>query len=312
MLFTLFLVGLFWIKTQTQFLPNAGHYLAILSIFIIAFASSNLKKTALGHCLGIIITAISGLGLSGYLIYDHRFDGDLEKIISGLAILALLILAACFRLKKFLSPFKIFGTGRTWKHIHIYSGVIAFLLLIFHINFQFPQGLYSNILFYLFGIFILIGLFGVYLQHIIPVKLADLEIEVVYEKIPQIISELRERVHGLLKKPDGSLVSPLLSSFCKQEVFPFFKEALPGFRYAFSVTSGLIDKLHKFDNCYQFLGDDERCVLEEIKKHFKDKQKLDVHASLQWLLRRWLWLHVFLACLLTVFVTYHLVLILRY
>ncbi len=312
LLLFLFLVGALWIKTQNLFLPNAGHYLALLSAFMVPLAFFNLRKTAIGHCMGLTVTALTGLGLAAYLINGHRLDGDLEKIISGASILALILLAAGFKMKKFLSPFKVFGTGRAWKHIHIYSGVIALLLLIFHINFRFPVGLFSNAMFYLFGSFIVVGFFGIYLQHVIPMKLADLEIEVVYEKIPQIIAELQERVQGLLKKPDESNVSPLLSSFCKQEVLPFFKGALPNIQYAFSVSSGLIDKLHKFDNCHQFLGEEEQQILDEIKKYYKYKQKLDVHASLQWLLRRWLWLHVFLACLVTVFVTHHLILILMY
>ncbi|QPJ64567.1 MAG: hypothetical protein G3M78_03820 [Candidatus Nitrohelix vancouverensis] len=302
--FVLVLFSLMWMKGQKIIPINAGHYGLALSLYCAAFALGNLKKSS--HCTGIVLNSLLGVAISAYYINDVRLNLDDERLISGSAMLFLIVLAAAFKLKKYLAPFKKWGRSRLWMHIHIYSGIAAMILFMFHLDLSLPNGLFSYCLFLLFTLFIALGILGVNLQRVIPVKLADLDTEVIYEKIPQVVESLRLKINDLMDRGKGEPISKTLSSFCEQYVLPFFEGPKPSMQYFFSSSAGLPERLHKFDNLQQFLNDDEKLVLVEIKKLYKEKQQLDVHASLQWFLRQWLWLHIVMASLLIFMILYHL------
>lgn len=312
-LFFVGLVTMIWLDLSGIVAIGKGHIISICALFLILLAHSNLRISRPDHYYGMVLFSLVMLGFSVYLIIDRRYAFETEKLFSGVLILFLTFLGVGFKIKKSLSPFVALGRAKSWMSFHIYSGLTCFFALLFHINFHFPVGFFSNILFYVFLVFILLGLMGLYLQKIIPIKLADLEFEVVYEKIPEIIGHLRGKIQTLLSELGQTHeISKVLSAFCEQEVFPFFLGPVPNWRYFYSSSTGVVEKLHKFEKVVMFLSEREKQALTRIREVYLEKQQIDVHRTLQWIIRQWLSLHVILSALFITLGIYHVVMVVTF
>jgi hypothetical protein len=228
-------------------------------------------------------------------------------------MVALMLICVAFKIKKKLSPFVLLGSSKNWRCFHIYSGIGIGFIFLFHVNFQLPVGFFSNVLFYVVAGFMIFSFVGLFLQKWVPLRLSGLDRDVIYEKVPTIVNQLRKRVHTLLYSfKNSGPVSITLTEFCEQEVFPFLKGPFSQIPLFFSEnTSGSWNSL-KFDSVAPFLNVHEKELLQEIRTICQEKNQLDIHYSHQWILRSWLWLHIIFSALLVILVSYHIIFILIY
>lgn len=295
------------------FLINQEHVFILTGISVFLFAMVNRKLMNSGNFFGIVaLSLFSILGFS-YLLLGHRYDFETEKWITGVLMVTLVLICVSYKVKKKLSPFVIFGNSRNWRYFHIYAGIGAFIILVFHINFHLPVGFFSNVLFYVVVGFIAFSLIGLFLQKWIPLKLTSLDRDVVFEKIPSIVDQMRDRVHSLLYSfKNSGPVSVTLAGFCEKEVFPFLdgpSSHKPLFFFGPTASPG---NLMKFDTVATFLNPKEKQLLEEVRAICHEKSQLDVHYSLQWMWRIWLWMHIIFSSLLIFLISYHIIFILIY
>jgi hypothetical protein len=285
----------------------------LLGMSATLFAIANKRSMTSGNFFGVVTLSLLAVVVFSYLTFDRRYDFETEKWVAGFLMVLLVLICALFKLKKKLSPFVVLGNSRNWRYFHIYAGMGFFLIFLFHVNFQLPVGFFSNILFYVVVGFMVFSLSGLLLQKWIPLKLAGLDRDVIFEKVPFIVDQLRERVHTLLYlfKKSGP-VSITLTEFCEQEVFPFLKGPFPQVPLFFFKTTAGSWNLLKFDAVVPFLNVQEKQLLEEIRSICLEKNQLDIHYSLQWTLRSWLWLHIIISSLLIILVSYHIIFILIY
>ncbi len=290
-----------------------AHLYCFLGAYVLLFAQVNKRLLPRSHYLGIVSLASMQVLFSGYFAIDRRLDFETEKIITGSLMVTLVLICALYSLRKKLAPFAALGLSRNWRQFHIYAGAAVSLILLSHINFQAPVGLFSNILFYTQIVLLLTSLAGLVLQKWIPLKLSSLDCEAVYETIPFRIECLREDVLSLLEDlKSRNQLSKTLSSFCEQEVLPHFKGVCFQRSLLFSGYLGNTGFSHKFDTVTLFLKKEERRVLDTIRSLCFEKHQLDIHHSLQWVLRWWLGSHIVLSSLLIVLIVYHLMFLLIY
>ena len=206
------------------FSTNQEHVFILLGMSVFLFAMAYRKPMTSGDFWGVVTLSIFSILCFSYLAFVQRYDYETEKWITGFLMVTLVLICAAYKLKKKLSPFVVLGSSRNWRYFHIYAGIGIFIILVFHVNFHLPVGFFSNVLFYVVLGFIVFSLAGLLLQKWIPLKLAGLDRDVVYEKIPSIVDQLRERVHFLLYSFENSgPASITLAGFCETEVFPFLK-----------------------------------------------------------------------------------------
>ena len=206
---------LFFAVQKLKWFPlKINQYLLVCSLFLFLFAHFYFRKISLGHYIGIAITSlfIGAYGL--YSSWDWKFNFMTEKKISGFMILGVMVLGIAYKIRKKFNVFPILGQSRHWLMIHIYSGISALFLLLFHVNFSFPRGLFFSFLFFVFLIFIITSMILIFLQTIIPIKLADLEVEVVFEKIPLLIERMKTQMIDILNNlRDKGEISKTLTFF---------------------------------------------------------------------------------------------------
>ncbi|MBI3693808.1 MAG: hypothetical protein HY238_03070 [Acidobacteria bacterium] len=130
-----------------------------------------------------------------YLFYALRAPngptgGSLVGLIFAFAGTAVIVFECLLSLRK-KYPASPFGRVQTWLKAHVWLGLLAFLLILFHAGFRWGSGL-AALLMWLFVIITLSGIWGLALQTYIPRRMTELVTrEILYEQIPGVIRSLR-------------------------------------------------------------------------------------------------------------------------
>jgi len=200
------------------------------------------------------------------------------------------------------------GKSKTWVQFHLYGGTLFAILVLMHSGFRLPVGT-MNWLLWSLSIWVTVsGLVGVFLQRWIPTVLASgLSTEVVYDRIPELVAQIRARSEAMIEE-------------CTETVRDFYRTnlaqslAVPQLRaiYYVDVTGGIQTKLRQFEYLRPLLTKDDREKLESLESMYRTKLELDAHYTLQRPLRWWLHTHVPLALALVLLVALHLYAVLVY
>lgn len=193
------------------------------------------------------------------------------------------------------------GDSKVWVKFHVYGGVLAGLLVLMHTGFRLPHGLF-NWLLWLLSVWVTVsGLLGVALQRWIPTILSSgLSIEAMYERIPELVAQLRERSEKIV----GSCTDPV-KDFYRTNVAAALVAPQPRLIYYIDVTGGIQSRIKQFEFLRRVLSAGEKETLDKIQDMYKTKLELDAHYSLQRSLRWWLYTHVPLSLVLLLMIALH-------
>jgi hypothetical protein len=152
------------------------------------------------------------------------------------------------------------------------------------------------------------GLAGVILQKHLPAVLAtELSVEATYERLPQLAARLREEADRLMAgAPD------MVDAMYRREIRPALASLRPSWSHLVEVGGDARQRLAPLRGLQAFVSDAERSRLEDLAAIVSEKHQLDVHHSLQRVLRRWLVLHVPIAYLFLGLLVLHVVLVLSF
>jgi len=194
-----------------------------------------------------------------------------------------------------------FGTARAWLQAHVYLGVLAFLAVLVHTGLSWPHGAMGWWLLALGAWTTTSGLVGVWLQKSIPRAMADgLQVEALYERIPQLAAELVGEADALVAD-----ASDVLERFYREEVRDRIATLQPSWGYVLDVRAGRERALEPFRRMVTFVSAEEKGKVEDLASLLTEKLELEAQLRLQRVLRRWLWLHVPPAGLLMGLVVVH-------
>jgi hypothetical protein len=205
---------------------------------------------------------------------------------------------------------KIRALGRTWYYLelHVYGGLLFVLLMLMHTAFRVPPGtltwwLWASSLWLTFS-----GLLGLTLQKWIPTLLtSSLSVEVHFDRIPELITEIRERAESLV---DGA--SEPVRGLYQREVAPVLVGPQPKWIYYVDATGGFRAKARPFDHIRNLLVESERATLDEIRELYRTKLEMDAHYTLQRTLRVWLFLHIPASLMMFGLLALHILFVLYY
>lgn len=194
------------------------------------------------------------------------------------------------------------GTAQRWLQAHVYLGVLAMLAVLVHSGFRLPGGVMGWSLLLLSLWTTASGLVGVWLQKWLPVVMAEgLRVEALYERIPSLIDHLVQEADALVAD-----ASDVLERFYTTEVRSRLATVEPSWSYLLDVRAGRERALEPFRRMSTFVDADEKEIVNDLMTIRMEKMDLDVHYSLQGILRRWLVLHVPPAALLMALLVLHI------
>lgn len=251
---------------------------------------------------------LAALGIALWLRARAPWNpGRAGGLIFGVVAALLILTQALYPLRRLLRLFP-FGSGLRWTQFHVYGGALAFFFILIHEGFRSPSGALGWIMLALAAWAVLSGLLGVWIQKWIPAALASgLQVEAIFERIPELVEKLRSEAAALA---EGS--SEALDRFYRDDIEPALAGVQASWDYLLDVRGGRERRLAAFTRLGPFLAEEERPRLEDLRVIFNEKLELDAQYSLQKLLRLWTLVHAPPSILLFGFLLYHIAVSLYY
>lgn len=237
--------------------------------------------------------------------------GNPWRLGYGVAAALLLVAVSLYAVRRrAVRPVSRLGLGRarTWLYLHQYGGLLVALLMLMHSGFRVPTGVVTWWLWALVLWSAATGLVGLGLQRWIPRVLASgLAVEAVYERIPELVDELRAMADRL-----AAACSEPVRALYARRVAPALAGPERRWLYFFDITGGKAAQLGEFDHLRRLLPPDEREKLGELSRLYKTKLQLDAHYTLQRALKLWPWIHVPTSLVVLVLLALHLAAVLYF
>lgn len=238
--------------------------------------------------LASLTIAVAAVGVRLVVTAKERWDpGRTAGLVFGIAASVLYLIDLLYPLRRKLLAFPL-GNAQTWIQLHIYGGFLAFVFVLVHEGFQWPSGTMGWLLLSLSAWATLSGLVGVWLQKWIPAALSrGLQVEALFERIPELVAKQLAEADNLMAG-----AAEILERFYTEDVRPALVGINSSLNYLADVRSGRERRLEPFSRITQFLGEEERPLLEDLKTVYTEKLELDAQYSLQNILRIWVAIHV--------------------
>jgi hypothetical protein len=227
---------------------------------------------------------------------------------SGWLLLGLMVLLALYNVRKKLT-FLPLGASSTWLQLHLYVGLLTIFLFALHLDFRWPAGLFEVVLAFLYVVVAGSGLLGIYITRFFPSRLNACGEEVIFERIPLFISDLREEAEDLVVKGVADANSTTVGDFYTRRLQSFFARPRHFWRHVLSTSPPRQGLLASIESQYRYLDKDEKATLKELEGLVCVKDDLDHQYALQAALKWWLFVHIPFTYALLIFVGAHILLV---
>lgn len=260
--------------------------------------------------LAVAATAAAGsLLVLVHWIVDQRLGH--ASYTSGGTLLGCLVLLILLALRKRLVMLPLWSVA-TWVQVHIYTGLFALVAYVLHVPRIVATGVFEGGLSLLFVGVAASGLYGLLVSRTAPRKLTAVGGEYRFDRIGWHRRQLAARAAEVLAGLDASISSPVLTSFYRESLQPYFS-ARPSFAYL-AVPSGsrrrrLLSGLGQLD---RYLSSDTRGASGQLAALVRTRDELDFHFALQLRLRLWVTLHSLLSIALLSWSLVHVALVLSF
>ena len=154
----------------------------------------------------LAILAVSSIA---YVIYTLKAPQDPRGgsrigLLFGIIGFGFMIFAALLGARKRVPTWRM-GRAQAWMRGHLWLGLLALPMILFHGGFHFG-GTLTRLLMWLLIITVASGIFGAVLQHYIPrVMTSDVPLETIYDEIGHVRSLLLEEADRAIEAVCGSL-----------------------------------------------------------------------------------------------------------
>jgi hypothetical protein len=246
-------------------------------------------------------------------LYAYQAGRNLGRpaVITGYALFTVILLLGLFNLRKRLSMLPLIR-ARWWTTMHLSGGIAAFALLVLHVGLHWPTGVSEQTLLLLFYSVTISGLIGWMIERITPARLTQTGIEVIFERIPTEVANLREAAEVLMVRAAAQTGSDTLARVYLESFDWFFRRPRFLFNHIWGGRQGSAWVFRSIDTARRYMNDEERKLLDELQVLALLKNRLDFHYAAQGLTKVWLLLHVPLAVAVLVLGTWHLIIVNAY
>jgi|GEM_PF-123225 len=245
-----------------------------------------------------------------YWVWHARVNLDAlyANELTGYVLLGCMGFLAFLKLRKRMAVVAIIRVA-WWKYAHVVVGLFVIGVFFLHTGTVWPVGLYEQILAGLFYGVVLTGLWGVLIQKLYPPQLNLSETEVIFERIPDELSDIRAQAESVIKDCITDTGSETVAKFYLETFDWFFRRP----RFMLSHLWGRGKSAHWIEhrckNVRRYLNDTEIDYLEKLRVLAEQKAKIDFHYYAQGLLKFWLLLHVPIAAGAILVGIWHLIIV---
>jgi hypothetical protein len=259
------------------------------------------RLSGLGKVIALSICFYLGLNY----LHIHLYD---SVRISGFVLLLLVISLSAFNARKRV-PFLPMGTVSFWLQAHVYVGLFCVFVFICHAGLQVPRGFMEILLWLLFWIVSLSGIFGLILSRQLPRRLNRRgSISATYEQIPQIRRDLAARAQAIALSAPEKTKMTTVADFYVYKLARFFQKSNNFWSHVFGLSHHMSKIWGNINSVKRYLDAEELKLLEQLERLVYEKDELDYQYALQRVLKLWLFIHIPITVALLVFGIVHSVL----
>ncbi len=252
---------------------------------------------------------LAGLGLPCAVIYQaHALSLHPDNFFSGWLMFALMFGLALYNVRKKF-PFLPLLTSAGWLQFHVYIGLLCIILFALHIGWRVPDGVLEGILVFLFVVVAGSGVVGLVLSRIIPARLTTRSEEVIMERIPVYLKQLREEADRLVEQArmvsDTTERGDTLSDFYAMRLVAFFYQSTNFWWHLLQSNRPRYMLLRELQALDRYLNNEEKAIAQTLADLIRDKDDLDYQYAHQAVLKYWLFIHVPMTYSLLIFSLAH-------
>jgi hypothetical protein len=229
--------------------------------------------------------------------------------LTGWFFFVTIIFLAAYNLRKAF-PFLPLGTSAQWLQVHIYAGLLSFVLFLIHIDYELPNGFLESFLASVYLVVFGSGLVGLYMSRTFPKRLTDLGEEVIFEQIPVVRNNIQTDVEDAILECTEEIHNSEIPMFYRNEIYPFIMrrpDRWSHFVYGYSRYWRPLQK--KLSDAKRLFDEEELNALAKVEIRLSRKHQLDTQETLQFALKVWLFIHIPATYSLLTFTALHVVLV---
>ncbi len=234
-------------------------------------------------------------------LYDGSF-------LSGWLLLGTMIFLVLLNVRKKVAALPL-GASAAWVQFHIYAGFLAIVLFVVHVGLRIPDGWLETALEIVFVLVAGSGVVGLAISRSFARRLTRRGEEVVFERIPIFIAQLREEAEDLALRSAKETGSTTIADFYIDRLMLFFSAPRNFPFHLMDSNRALFALLTDIGDMERYLNPKEREFSEQLRWLVQKKDELDYHYALQATLKGWLFVHVPLTYGLLILVVLHVVLV---
>ncbi len=209
---------------------------------------------------GLSITAILAVSFA-ILMLSYTVMLENTAFLSGWVLFTLMILLTLYNVRKKLTYPPLFKSA-SWMQFHIYAGILSFIVFFFHTGGRMPTGSFESIIYVMFIILAGSGFVGLYITRTVPKSLSHRGNEVIYERIPRFVRELREQAEALVVESVGYNDSIILSDYYRDKLADYMSKPRRFGLHVFMVDRTRQEFQREIRALQRYMNDDERAVSE--------------------------------------------------
>ncbi len=257
--------------------------------------------------IGLWIASLVG-ALAFAIDYWFRSRLGNAAIFSGATLFATLLLLVAIGLRKRLVMLPLWSVS-SWVQIHIYSGLFSLVVYGLHVPRVIANGMFEGGLSLLFLTVSCSGLYGLFVSRTAPRKMTSVPGDYRFDRIPWHRQRLAESASDILSSLDASLASPVLATYYRDNLQPYFASRVP---LAFlAVPNGIRRRrmLSRLAELNRYLSEECRAAAGQLAALVRTRDELDFHFAIQLRLRLWVAVHAILSMILVIWSLLHVLLV---
>ncbi|WP_417514330.1 hypothetical protein [Minwuia sp.] len=259
----------------------------------------------------LIVFWLAAIAVFIFLVWDSwktwMMNGE-PAIVTGYTLTGLMVFLALFNVRKRLAMIPL-GRGAYWTAAHAVFGTLALAVFFVHTGSIWPTGAYEQLFALFFYLVSLSGILGYWMQKVIPRRLTENGLEIIWERIPNEIAEIRARAEAIVEEAAEKAASDTLARYYTETLAWYFRRPRYLASHFFGFQSGRAYIRRETTAIARYLDETERGYLAQLEDLALIKNRLDFAYAVNGMAKVWLLFHVPMAVGVLLLMIWHIILV---